>query len=1138
MKQIYSNVHFFKNQFRILLKSKAIFFANRILSSILIFFFGLLSMQVKAQTYCTPNISNSGVYITALQFNFGTPSQSYIANGNSGYTATLGSSSGNLNQYHNSSSFYHSISNTSGSAKQVNLKGYADWNNDGDFDDLLEIFLNYNVSVPANSSSTTGGNIFPELAAIPGNIRIRFVLKVGTDTATACGTAEEVEDYYMVVQANVAPVLNTSLTNTLSSIKSTDTNNEGFYINELVDMNEPTAHLITDADDRGTTFQTAVPRGIAIYNQTATNGVWQYKVGSGSWTNFGSVSTSNALHLLADASSTAYQNKTKIRFVPTGVGTPTFNFRAWDGTNGLNYNGTFHAISSTGGATSYSSNTTSASLPVLLGSDFDGTKMYLVNDNIDQQLNFADINRTTGIVTEPNSLLSGSDSYKGYDIAIDETNGKIYWSNTDYINVSYCNLDGTGVSTIANVDANGLTGVAVGGNKLYYSGYSGIQVSNLDGSSKAAVSFDISGLCDIGDIEYDNGKLYFVYSYCSDFKYNVIQCNTDGTGLTVLYSTANYIKGLNVVNGTAYWTENKSTTNEGYVYKKAVSLGSGGSATLVINEQKTGYNDVFVDPSNSFIYVLDYDPVFGSGHTGLKRTSLTGTNTTRLGYYKMNVYSLVSNNSVLSTSPALSANSLTGFGNVCSNNTSAPNSFTISGTDLTTANITVAALAGYTYSTTAGGTYTSTLSLVQPGGSYSQPIYVKFTPTAVQTFYGNIAIGGGGATSVNVATTGSGIDCTPTVTTSTVLNITPEGATLSGEINADGGATVTERGFVYGTSANPTTANTKIIKGNGTGTFTESVTGLSSSTSYNFRAYAINSTGTSYGANQAFTTQAAVAGTAVVTNVACNGGTNGAINLTPTGGTAPYTFNWGGGILTEDRTGLVAGTYSVVITDTNGYTGTVSGITVTQPTAISLTAASQTNISCNGGSNGAASVNTPTGGTPGYTYNWTPGNPTGDGTASVTGLTAGTWTCTVTDANACTASQSFTITQPPAIVATAAAQTNVSCFGGSNGAASINTPTGGAGGYTYTWSPSGGTAATASGLAAGSYTVTVTDANGCTATRNFTITQPSAISTATGSQTNVSCNGGTNGSASVSPSGGTAGYTYTWSPSGGTAATA
>ncbi len=97
--------------------------------------------------------------------------------------------------------------------------------------------------------------------------------------------------------------------------------------------------------------------------------------------------------------------------------------------------------------------------------------------------------------------------------------------------------------------------------------------------------------------------------------------------------------------------------------------------------------------------------------------------------------------------------------------------------------------------------------------------------------------------------------------------------------------------------------------------------------------------------------------------------------------------------------------------------------------------------------------------------------------------------------------------------------------------------TGGAGAYTYSWSPSGGTAATATGLVAGIYTVTITDANNCQTTKSFTITQPTALSVTT-SQTNVSCNGSATGSASVTVTGGAGAYTYSWSPSGGTAATA
>ncbi|MDP5199884.1 MBG domain-containing protein [Flavobacterium sp. DG2-3] len=273
-----------------------------------------------------------------------------------------------------------------------------------------------------------------------------------------------------------------------------------------------------------------------------------------------------------------------------------------------------------------------------------------------------------------------------------------------------------------------------------------------------------------------------------------------------------------------------------------------------------------------------------------------------------------------------------------------------------------------------------------------------------------------------------------------------------------------------------------------------------------------------------------IEGTAAITSVACNGGNTGAINLVPSGGTSPYTFLWNDGVTTEDRMGLIAGTYTVTITDNRLCTKEFS-YTITQPSAplSALTGGGKTDVSCNGGANGTATV-APTGGTPGYTYTWNT-NPV-QTTATAVGLTQGTYTVTVTDANNCQTTRSFTINQPtaPLSAATGGGQTDVSCYGGMNGTATVFA-TGGTQNYTYSWNTTPvQTTATATGLAAGNYIATVTDANGCQATRSFTINQPTtALNIATGGgKTDVSCYGGANGTATVVPTGGTGAYTYSW----------
>ncbi|MBI4646101.1 MAG: hypothetical protein HY738_05750, partial [Bacteroidia bacterium] len=265
------------------------------------------------------------------------------------------------------------------------------------------------------------------------------------------------------------------------------------------------------------------------------------------------------------------------------------------------------------------------------------------------------------------------------------------------------------------------------------------------------------------------------------------------------------------------------------------------------------------------------------------------------------------------------------------------------------------------------------------------------------------------------------------------------------------------------------------------------------------------------------------------TNVSCNGGNNGSATVTAGGGTAPYSYVWNDPAPAQSTAtvnALTAGTWTVTVTDANSCTVTAS-VTITQPAVLTATITAQTNVSCNGGNNGSATV-TAGGGTLPYTYVWNDPAPA-QSTATVTALTAGTWTVTVTDANGCTKTASVTVTQPAVLTANITSQTNITCNGGNNGSATV-TAGGGTAPYTYVWNdpaPAQSTA-TVTALTAGTWTVTVTDVNSCTVTANVTITQPAVLTANITAQTNVSCNGGANGSATVTAGGGTAPYTYVW----------
>ena len=185
------------------------------------------------------------------------------------------------------------------------------------------------------------------------------------------------------------------------------------------------------------------------------------------------------------------------------------------------------------------------------------------------------------------------------------------------------------------------------------------------------------------------------------------------------------------------------------------------------------------------------------------------------------------------------------------------------------------------------------------------------------------------------------------------------------------------------------------------------------------------------------------------------------------------------------------------------------------PQPVQSTVQSLTHVTCNGGNNGAASLQV-SGGTPPYVVQWNHG---ATGT-QINNLTAGTYTATITDASGCTTTRSITINQPIAMVAQPGTVTSPTCHNGNNGSAQVIV-SGGTFPYSYQWSPSGGNNPTANNLGPGTYTVTVTDQQGCTAQRSFTLANPPAMQVQVSQVQQITCNGLNNGSAQMSVSGGT-----------------
>lgn len=270
--------------------------------------------------------------------------------------------------------------------------------------------------------------------------------------------------------------------------------------------------------------------------------------------------------------------------------------------------------------------------------------------------------------------------------------------------------------------------------------------------------------------------------------------------------------------------------------------------------------------------------------------------------------------------------------------------------------------------------------------------------------------------------------------------------------------------------------------------------------------------------------------TVAATNVNCNGANNGSINLTLSGGSAPFSFLWSNGATTQNLTSLSVGNYSVVVNDQAGCQSAAFA-SITQPAAIT-TDFTQQNVKCFGASTGSIDLIV-SGGTSPYNYSWTKNNVSyGGNTQDLSGLGAGVYRVTVTDGNSCVSTNLISITQPGAAITATSVVTPVACNGQQNGGIVLSA-SGGTAPYSFNWSgPSGFSATTKdiSNLFSGTYNVTVTDQNACTSVLSgISVTSPGVLTISPVVAQMVSCSNGSDGVIDISVSGGNTPYSYLWS---------
>lgn len=362
--------------------------------------------------------------------------------------------------------------------------------------------------------------------------------------------------------------------------------------------------------------------------------------------------------------------------------------------------------------------------------------------------------------------------------------------------------------------------------------------------------------------------------------------------------------------------------------------------------------------------------------------------------------------------------------------------------------------------------------------------------------------------------------CTSSATVSVTLNMTPPVA------NAGGGFSLNchvATGKLNGTGSSQgpsfsyawTTVNGNIIAGANTLTPTVNAAGTYVLTVTN----GVN--GCTASASVTVNQTPPVTINITTADALCFGAPTGSATTFVSGGSGNYSYSWSNGVHVPNAFGLVAGTYTVTVTDNSNCSATATAVIGQPASALSITVSS-TPQSAPGSNDGTATVNA-SGGTAPYFINWS----TGDNDATITGLAPGAYTVTVSDLNGCSAIATANVNTVSCTLTATVTPSNVACFGDATGSATVTVANETAP-VQYVWS-NGGTQADATGLAAGNYTVTVSDASACSQILNFEITQPTALQVSELFNNDASCPAGNDGSLTAAVNGGVQPYNFEWS---------